>query len=129
MKKKKLKIHMDKMESREESFWYDGMVASIGKYVLIATGEIRITFPDEQRFRDGQAVKEAWQRGYKDKSLKKLEFENNNWFEVVYGKVIGSTGRLSIEDCIMGDVVFTYDEGIAMLKSYVKDKTYSKAKR
>lgn len=129
MKTKKPAIFTKKLPKREEAFWYDGPIAGIGKYILIATGEIRITFPDEQRFRDGQAVKEAWQRGYKDKSLKKLKFENNNWFEVVYGKVIGSTGRLSIEDCIMGDVVFTYDEGIAMLESYVKDKTYSKAKR
>lgn len=119
-----MKIYQKVMPFRKEAFWYDGPIASIGKYVLIATGEIRLTFPDGQSFRDNQAVKEAFHRGYKDKDLNKpgMFWDSNNWFEVVYGTV--KNEKVTIEDCLMGDVEYDYSSGIKSLVLYVKDKTY-----
>lgn len=125
-----LEIIQKKERARKSSFWYDGVVAKQGDYLLIATGEIRITFPDlTDTFRDYNAVKEAYDKGYKDKDLTKLEWHNNNWFEVVYGKYNKETNIYQIEECDIGVVSFDYDEGIELLKWYVKNKHYEKRQR
>ena len=115
-----LKILQEKIRARHESFWYEGLVAMCGRYQLVACGDIRVQFGDEDKrwCCNEIAVYEAYQRKLTDKTLYNKrngigEVDDNNWFEVV-----GENG----ED-VLGDVVFTYDEGIAMLKRYYREDT------
>ena len=127
----KLIIHQQKFKDCSDSFFYDGLIASIGKYRLIASGDIEI------RNKEGDRV---FARGKRycddvvfnnDKDLKKignsynhsLRWENNNWFEVVYASKIVD-GIAYIEDCDMGIVEYDYDTAIEMLKNYAKEDIY-----
>lgn len=109
-----MKINQERQPNRVDSFWYDGVIASEGNCILIASGDIRVIFPDGQDLNDSHAVCHAEMLEYTDADLAKLQFENNNWFEV-----ISKQG----ED-ILGDVVFTYDEAIELLHQYVKENIY-----
>jgi hypothetical protein len=124
--KNNLEIWQKKEKNRADSFWYDGIIAQIGNYLLLATGDIRISFPDnpDENYKDGQAIEEAYNRKYKDKDLAKVEWHNNNWFEIIYGTYDKKTNRYTIADCVMCDVEYDYDAGIQMLKRYVKEKVY-----
>lgn len=124
--KKKLEIWQEKEKNRADSFWYDGIVAQIGNYLLLATGDIRISFPKkpDEVFRDYRAVEEAYRRKYTDKHLSKLEWHNNNWFEVIYGTYNKENNTYTTQDCVMCDTADNYDEGIQMLKRYTKEKYY-----
>lgn len=124
-----MKIHQSKDPERTDSFWYDGPIAGIGKYLLIATGDIKVQFKpeDKEGYRGYQAVCEAMKRKYTDKSMKGWDWMNNNWFEVIFGTA-NPDGTYSIDDCLMGDVYATYDDGIEALKQYAKDRTYEKKK-
>jgi len=125
----KLIIEQKKMKNRNDSFWYDGVIARIGKYSLIACGDIRIlssksdfscngfkTFDETNEF-------EINLLEGTDKDLKRIGngydddyyWDNNNWFEVV-DKETGES--------IIGDVAYDYDEGIKLLKQYYKEKIY-----
>ena len=124
---KKLIVHQQKFKDCSDSFFYDGLIASIGKYRLIASGDIEI------RNKKGDRV---YARGKRycddivfncDKDLSKignsyddkLYWENNNWFEVVYGKEV-KNGQVVIENCDVGVVEYDYDSAIKMLKDYAK---------
>lgn len=120
----KIKYYQKPEKNRQDSFWFDGVIAAIGKYLLIATGEIGVTFPDRLHEHDYDAVKEALQRKWHDKDLMKLEWDNNNWFEVIYGTV-DKNNIIHMEDCEMGDVAYDYAEGIERLKIYVKEDYYT----
>jgi hypothetical protein len=126
--KNKLEIWQKKEKNRADSFWYNGIIAQIGNYLLIATGDISISFPDcpDELYKDSRAVEEAENKKYKDKDLVKLEWHNNNWFEVIYGTYDKRNNRYAILDCVMCDVAHDYDAGIQMLKRYVKEKVYTK---
>lgn len=122
-----MKILIEKLKNRSDSFWYDGIIAIISKeegdYSLYATGEIRAVFNfNGESFRDSQAVEEALNRGLKDSDLNNVSFGNNNWFEVVLTK----NGKLI--DCTDLDVCYDYDEGIEMLKAYAKTRYYKQTK-
>lgn len=132
----KLKIYQSGEKDRQDSFWYNGTIASIGKYILIATGEIRIhSRKGEIAVRDEDFLDDEFkEKVINDKTLNKYvglnyddkwHWENNNWFEVVYGEIEDS-GVLYIEDCDMGVVSYDYDEAIDMLKQYAKERTFEK---
>ena len=107
-----MKIFTKKEKGREDSFWYyDQAIARIGSWLLIANGDIDVTFPDGQRRSGGDAVSYALDQGWKDKDLGKLEWNMNNWFEV-----LEDGGGDS------GEVCYQYDEAIHLLKEAVKDK-------
>jgi hypothetical protein len=104
---------IDKKHS--DSFWYDGLIASIGKYNLIASGEIDITFKEnENNYKNDRAVEEAMHRKLTDKNINNAIWDNNNWFEVVDNDGNG----------VLGDVAYDYDEGITLLKQYYNEKIY-----
>jgi hypothetical protein len=124
----KIEIWQQKIKNREESFWYDGIIANIENYYLIATGEIRVTFPNGHYDNDKRAVEYATDLKFEDKDLEKLQWHNNNWFEIVLGET-DENKKLHIIDCELGDVAFTYDEGIEMLRLYHKEKTFERSKK
>jgi hypothetical protein len=128
----KLIIIQKKLKNRQDSFWYEGAIARFGNCLLIACGDIRINN------KKGELVYDNKERGSgfdfeleTDEDLKKIGsnyddkyyWENNNWFEVVKGYV-NENGTFIVEDCLIGDVVYTYDEGIELLKQYYKEKIY-----
>jgi len=110
-----LEVLQPKQEGRADSFWYDGVIARLGEFTLIAVGDIRIVMYEADGstriYRDGQAVDEARGRGYVDADLYSIErvaeWYNNNWFEVIHPKDGGET---------LNDVEWDYDAGIAVLK-------------
>jgi hypothetical protein len=121
-------LHDKRSDKHNDSIWYDGSVARLGKYILIATGDICINQNDKDGkcigFYDGYKGRDTFDLEMKDDSYadevsnefgSKYEWINNNWFEV-----IGDNE----EDYIIGDVCYTYDEGIEMLKQYHKEKVY-----
>jgi len=118
--KDKLKIFQLKYDEKHvDSFWYDGQIARLDNCILIANGDIRVSFPGSDVWYKNQwAVEEAYQRKYTDKDIHKLyqtdASGNNNWFEIVSAE----------GDSVMGDVGSTYDEGIKMLKQYYKEGIY-----
>lgn len=116
----KLIRHVRKMRNRHNSFWYEGRIASIGNYHLIASGEIRVLISEEIGWHyNSHAVEKALELKMKDVDIDSFQWENNNWFEVIYdnGKEI---------DYDMGVVAFDYDEGIKLLKQYYKEKFYDR---
>ena len=101
---------------RKDSFWFDGEVARLGRYILMACGETKCKFAGDMRwYCDNDAVSEAYNRGLDDNTLHKgkgvVDWDMNNWFEVV-----GKSG-----ETVMGDVAHEYDAAIEMLKEYYND--------
>lgn len=117
-----IKILQNKLPGkRDNSFWYDGEVAQIGEYFLVANGEITVDFPyikspyESCRFCGYNAAEEGLRRNYFDEDLAKISFNENNWFEVV--RVCDTQGGCFQSD-ELGDTADTYDEGLRMLKRY-----------
>lgn len=117
-------------DKHKDSFWYDGYIARFIKpngteFILIATGETQI------RDKEGYVVFDVKERnnGIKgglndDDDLKKIDDENyswemNNWFEVIYKKEGDN-----YYDSDLGIVVYDYDEGLELLKSYYESEEY-----
>lgn len=132
----KVIIAQKKIKGCEDSFWYDGLIASIGKYRLIATGDIRIMKKGgELAYSNGKFRDTALERDVlNDKTLEShvgqnytdnYYWDNNNWFEVVYAREIidGIPHILDCDDCV---VEYDYTRAIKMLKAYAKEKTYEK---
>jgi hypothetical protein len=119
----RIKIIQPKLRKRIDSFWYSGDIASLGHYKLITCGEIRCKFPDTNDYtdwyRDNSAVEEALRRKYNDKSLSKVTFDMNNWFEVIWEDETFTEYPEPLES-----TAGEYDEGITMLKEIAKDKDY-----
>ena len=105
-------------KKRQDSFWFDGVVARLGRYELVACGDLECKFAgDSNWYRDGNAVERAYARKLNDDSLYLtekngvVEWDNNNWFEVV-----GESG-----ECVIGDVDHTFDEGIRSLIHFYEE--------
>ena len=124
-----IKITQPKIKNQTDSFFYDGEIASIKKsngtiLSLIAVGDIRIII-DNNSYRNNQVDEAIREHSLTDKKLNKLsregkiEWVNNNWFEVLHLKKGSNTW-----DCDMGIVAHNYDDAITLLKSYEKDKQY-----
>lgn len=114
----KIEIMQEKLaNNKTDSFFYDGTIAKLGDYSLIACGDIRI-YSDNGMYdvkpRDSFDIPLET-----DEDLRKVEerggtWDMNNWLEVVNHK----TG-----DYVIGDVAYYYDEGIELLKTYYEEKT------
>ena len=110
----KLIIEQEIQNQRQDSFWYDGLVAELGKYRLYAVGDINIVFPNGIQEKDGRAVEYAYDLNFKDNNLKDVEWINNNWFEVGW---IDKNNHMQFD---VGIVEYNYPSAIEMLKSYYK---------
>jgi hypothetical protein len=82
---KKIEIYQDKIDDNHvDSFWYDGAIASKGKYTVYACGEIRVATDFESDWMNGyEALEYADENNMTDKDLVNLEWGMNNWFEIV----------------------------------------------
>ena len=104
---------------RHDSFWFDGRVASLGNCVLVASGDIRITFlgTPYDSYKNDSAFEEAMRRKLYDADLYDdgyISWDNNNWFEVISDE----------GDSVMGNVAFTWEDGIDMLIDYYEEGIY-----
>ena len=125
-----MEIIEKKIEGKQDSFFYDGEIATSlkangTKLSLIACGDVRIRINDDEYYKNQQRFEAIETHHLTDKKLQKMEddgkFEwlNNNWFEVTFVKKGSDVG-----DSIMGDVAHTYDEAISLLKSYENDNSF-----
>lgn len=134
MKKFKPEILIPKIDNEhKDSFFYEGEIAIIIKsngtrLSLIATGDIRITIKkgkEEYIYYNNDIEDATKKHKLTDKKLIELENKgrldwiNNNWFEVTWIKKSND-----FFDCDIGIVVFDYDDAIELLKSYYEDETY-----
>ena len=122
----KIKKTINKIKDCSDSFFYEGEIATATKpngtiLSLIATGDIRINVGDTN-FRNEQIDEAVKKYFLTDKKLRKLEKEgklewiNNNWFEITWLKK-GS----DCWDCEIGEVAYSYDDAIQLLKDYYND--------
>lgn len=129
-----IEYHQKKMKNKQSSFWYDGDIATLkykGRQVsIVVSGEIRICKKGGELVHDGYKERGSGIKLNNDKDLKKIGnnytdnyyWENNNWFEIFY--VYDKCNNVVYEDCIMGDVAYTYKEAIALAKHYLKDDEF-----
>lgn len=112
-----VEIIQKKLRKRHDAFWYDGLIAVCGRYKLMVCGEIKVSYRGSSGWTcDYNAVGEAFRRKLTDKTLYNgvsgiEDTDMNNWFEIV-----GKSGESAL-----GDVVYTYDEGIELLKTYFRE--------
>ena len=79
-----MKILIDRISKKhQDSFWYEGLIAEKNGYELYATGEIKGVFEGETMY-GTSLVGHLSSLGYKDKDLEKVDFVDNNWFEIFY---------------------------------------------
>jgi hypothetical protein len=101
-------------DDKNDSYWYDGLIAFTGKYQLFARGEIKMMMVDEDGnyvgMYDGKA-RDNYKSPENDKDLEKVYAceggyitDNNNWFEINV-----------FDEPDFGLVVNNYDEGIERL--------------
>lgn len=109
-------------DEHQDSFWYDGVIATAGEYELVAAGDIRIYLEDEKGnyigMHDGYKARDGFPDPKNDQDLEQMygnengyRMDMNNWFEV-----INEEG-----DCI-GDICEGYDDGIEWLKEVSSGK-------
>jgi len=141
----KIKYLQHKAKGKQASFFYDGDVAILtykGREVtLVAAGEIRIYNKNQELVYDCKARNSGFpelkhNEPKNDKDLVRIEnlgytWGLNNWFEVIFTyDVINGVKQ---QDSILGDVAFTYDEGLELAKYYLTDdefwKQFKKEKR
>jgi hypothetical protein len=130
-KKQGVVIVQKRKRGKLDSFFYDGEVAYVKRgntvFSLLAGGDIGISI-GEHSYRSGNDELQVAIRRHRlsDKKFdqlskeNKIEWLNNNWFEVTWCEF--PDGEVESE---MGDVTYTYDEGIQMLidKANEYDKT------
>ena len=114
----KVEIMQPKMKGRNDSFWYDGLVAVCGDAKLYAVGEIRIINKNGDLVHDGYKTRnDGFPEfgGYirDDNDLSKLEefgytWDYNNWFSVI----VETKDKPYDEDVVVG---YGYDEAILQL--------------
>ena len=99
----------------KDPFWYDGMIARMGKYYVAAVGEIRIHCREHGNLcYDSKARNCCCLNPENDDDIafgsdedKPFWFVNNNWFEFL---------GVDQDDDPYIDVCFDYDEAIKTLK-------------
>ena len=114
-----MKIYQDKVsEKHNDSFWYDGLIAETDNAKLYAVGDIRIIDRKTDSIYDNKARDSFRFRPENDDELaqmnedKDIEWDMNNWFEIVWKDDMES----------YGDIEDTYDEGIKALQEAINDK-------
>lgn len=138
--KEKIKItyHQKRIPNKEDSFWYDGNIATLTyknrEVTLVAAGEIRIHNKNGELVYDVKTRNSGFpefkhHEPRNDKDLAKLEklgyrWENNNWFEVFY--VYNIVNGTKYEDSVLDDVAYSYKDGVNLAKGYLKDEEFWK---
>lgn len=125
----KKEIYIQKLDAqRQNSFWYKefGEIAKFSKedreVIISSCGLISVKFPNEDFFRkNGQAVDVALRHNLFDKDLKKLEFDNCNWFDFVY-----KNSKMETYEEFDGDEEFTYSKAIKSAKEFLDDDEFWK---
>ena len=117
---KRIIIHQELQHLREDSFWYDGLIAEMGKFRLYACGEIRIYNKNGELVHDGFKERNGGIEGELsiDNDLQKIGnnyddkyyWENNNWFEV---------GWIDENNCMTFDMGVVEDDYLSALKMLV----------
>jgi len=126
------KILVGKKPNRTDSFFYydeDEIASFKGKknaYSLISSGDIRIEIDDESYTkRDLDDAIEKYKltdkklRSLEDKE--RLEWLNNNWFEVEF-----KPKNSEYWQSVMGDVAYDYDGAIRLLEGAIVKKELGK---
>ena len=112
----KLEVLTEKISDKHnDSFWYDGVIATKGDYTLIACGDIKIYEYDKYGLYKGLYDGKARDDFYKPKNDKELEkcynnengyvMDMNNWFEI-----------LDSDDETVADIYGNYDDALEALK-------------
>ena len=80
-----MKIYQEKIsENKQDSFWYDGLIAENNGFKVYAVGEIKLLFNDGVFYSNYHAVEYAEQQNLDDETIVDLYFDMNNWFEIFY---------------------------------------------
>jgi hypothetical protein len=126
----KTEIIVSALEDKQESFWYDGQVATVSKdgrtFSVEATGTIRIyidesgegEFDDSERLDGIDAVDKCNTLGFKDEDVNdqdKVYFDLNNWFAI---REVDEKGDIATND---EGICHTYDEAIELAKSMLDE--------
>lgn len=122
-------IIQEKKEGKTDSLFYEGDIAEVIKsngtrLTLIATGDIKIEI-EKEYYNNGNIQDFIEKYNLDDKKLEdlnsknKIEWINNNWFEVIFIK----EGNDYV-DSEIGVTPYDYDEGMELLKSYFDDEEY-----
>jgi hypothetical protein len=108
-------------DNKQDSFWYDGQIATVTDGVntisIEAMGEIRVQLGEDDGYMLGNndARKEAEKRGMKDVDLNLLNafdgWGNNNWFAFYWVE----------KDEYLTDVSYEYDSAIHTAKEILKE--------
>ena len=117
-----LKIKVRAQKGRQDSFWYEGDIATCNGYTLIANGDIHF-HPVNPKTTSHANWEDIARLAKNDKGLAKVVcnegeskapyyWVNNNWFEII----------LPDGSDVMGDVSYDYDEAIRQLLAYVEEK-------
>jgi len=112
----KLKILQEKISDKHnDSFWYDGDIATCGDLTLIACGDIKIIKNDKNGLYMGMydvKARDDFPEPKCDKDLKPMynyengfDMVNNNWFEI-----------LDSDNDTVGDIYGYYDDAIDALR-------------
>jgi hypothetical protein len=108
------------------SFWYIdvGEIAKFSKedreVIISSCGLIIVKFPNEDFYRkNGQAVDVALSRNLFDKDLKKLEFDDCNWFDFLY-----RNSKMENWEDVEGDEQFSYSSALKAAKEYINDDEF-----
>lgn len=126
---KGIKITQDKIKGCGDSLFYEDEIAHATKkngtkLSLIACGDIKIRIDDDV-YKNNQIQEAISKHKLTDRKLKKLEAEgrlewlNNNWFEVTF-----LSKGAECWDSVMCDVAHDYDEAIQLLKNYIEDDSF-----
>ena len=104
----KVKVVIPRIPDCDDSFFYDGLIATKGELELIACGMIRIDNAKGEFVHDGWKARGEGITLNNDKDLEQIDgvaytWENNNWFEI-----IGLGNNFDL-----GEVYFSYDKAIS----------------
>lgn len=125
----KREIFIKKIDTkRQNSFWYNDF-ADIAKFtkndreiIITVSGNIRVQLTNEEFYRKNQqAVDVAINLNLSDKDLKKIMFDECNWFDFLY-----KNSKLNKWEEIDGDERFTYNSALKAAKDYIEDNEFWK---
>ena len=106
-------------KNKQDPFWYEGTVAKTKDFILDAVGDIHVTYKGNSEW-DDNARAWALKMNWKDKDLKKFEFLNNNWFEIL--EIVHQDDGTDVINGCEGEVLYDYDGAIKCLKQMQKEK-------
>jgi hypothetical protein len=80
-----VEIYQKKLaENKQDSFWYEGAIASFHEKTLYATGDITVVTKEGEVLGVSDALEYAEEHNLTDDNLyTELQFTMNNWFEII----------------------------------------------